>query len=112
MNPIWFDIGIAIVVLTAAVTGVTWLLNYKSNRSEWRMYAMMQRMGVDTSLIEVGDMENTIRAVRKRCRSCQAGDVCEQWLSGKFEGSNSFCPNARVFRTLHERHKQVVLVNA
>ncbi len=104
MNPVWFEMIIAAVLVAAAITLVTWFLRYKSSRSDRRMYNMLQRVGVDPKIIEEGDQDAIMMAVRRRCQKCQAEDVCERWLAGQLEGENSFCPNANVFRTLAVSH--------
>ena len=112
MNPVWFDFGIAAILAAVAVTFVLGFQKWRASRSEWRMFSMLQRIGVDPSMVEEIGMEASLQTARKRCKKCQAEDVCEQWLNGKFEGGYSFCPNSQVFRSMEARHKQVLLYNS
>ena len=109
MNPIWFQWAMAIILAVAAISLAGWFLSYKAGRSETRMMSMLLRAGVDPEVIEDGDHESIMRAVRKRCRKCQAEDVCEHWLAGSYKEDNLFCPNAHVFRSLAAEQKQAAL---
>jgi hypothetical protein len=111
VNPVWFDFGVAAILVVAAIALVTWFLKYKASRSERRMMKMLLNVGVDPEIIDEGDQEAIMHAVRKRCRRCQAEDECERWLAGEVEGGNVFCPNANIFESLAAIHKQVTLRN-
>ena len=110
MNPIWFELMVAVVLVVVAVSLANWYLGYKASRSEWRMFSMMQRVGLDPVDIETGDNEATMKSVRRRCKHCQAEDLCERWLAGEVEGANTFCPNARTFTTMKNREPVAVQV--
>jgi hypothetical protein len=105
VNPNLYEVVLAAGLLLAAALLVAWYLRYKAARSESRMMSMLQRIGLDPELAAQADTETVISEIRRRCRKCQAEDVCERWLEGKLEGSNSFCPNRRVFEELAKRPK-------
>ena len=94
------DVNIAFILVIAAIVLVVWFLNYKTGSSEKRMLRMLQSAGLDPEIAIQGDTESIIREVRRRCRKCQAEDLCERWLAGLEEGDNYFCPNAQVFEEL------------
>ena len=102
------NFGIATILVVVAITFVAWFLRYKASNSERRMVKMLQSAGVDPQVITDGDHEEIMRSVRKRCRKCEAEDVCERWLAGNYAEDNLFCPNARIFRSLAAEHKQIV----
>ncbi len=94
------QITLAVGLLAAALIIVWWYLRYKDAHSERRMVRMLIRLGLDPELASSGDTEAIMVAVRKRCRECQAEDLCERWLDFEISGDNRFCPNAEVFRRL------------
>ena len=99
------DFFIAIVLATAAVTFVIWYLGYKRWSSRERMRTMLTQAGVNPEVIRDGDHEEIMKAVTKRCRKCEAEDVCERWLAGNYKEDNLFCPNAQIFRSLASEQK-------
>jgi hypothetical protein len=98
-----FEISIVIILVVLAAVFVSVFLKYKAAGSERRMIRMMKRVGLNPEIASQGDTETIVREIRRRCRKCQAEDPCEQWLEGKFEGDNSFCPNAPIFKILKEK---------
>lgn len=74
---------------------------YLTGNSERRMRSMLESAGLDPVLASSGEIPTIMKDVRRRCRSCSSEDVCERWLEGKEEGSNAFCPNAKVFEVLN-----------
>jgi hypothetical protein len=69
--------------------------------SESRLRRMMESCGVDRNTAEHADqlLKVDMHAVRDRCRHCPATGLCDHWLNEDAATSNSFCPNASVFRT-------------
>ena len=107
MNSNWTEIGLAVILAGAAISMVIWFLKYKTSSSEWRMFNMLQRAGVDPGIIDDGDHNEIMRVIRKRCNQCQAEDVCEHWLAGTYKEDNLFCPNAHVFRALAAKNRPI-----
>jgi hypothetical protein len=72
-------------------------------KSERRLLAMLDRVGLDPALESRGDVgtirdiEAIMKQVRQRCRTCSFANVCERWLQGEGRGNNDFCPNSGVF---------------
>ena len=111
MNSIWFQFGIAAILVVVAITLVAVFLRYKDSRSQWRMNSMLRRVGVDPEVIKSGNQKEIITAIRKRCKQCQTEDICERWLAGDIEGSNSFCPNMKVINSLAVKGDHIVLLD-
>lgn len=100
MNMTTMEFLMALILVVVAFTLVTMFLKFKANSSERRMRQMIDRCGLDPEIVARGDKEMIMREIRSRCSKCQAEDVCERWLAGEFQGENTFCPNAEVFRVL------------
>ena len=100
MNPTFFEIGTAIVMVAVSVALVMWFSRYLAVASGKRMMHMLTGVGVDPEVARHGDNEAIIQDVRSRCLRCRSEDLCDRWLAGKVEGDNSFCPNAQIFRML------------
>ena len=100
MNPTVFELGFALFIVAVSVSLVVWFWRYMAATSERRTMQMMTRAGVAPELARRGDTEAIIKDVRTRCRKCASEDFCDRWLAGKVDGENSFCPNAKLFRSL------------
>jgi len=94
------DAYIAIILVVVGVVLVMSFLRYKARTSEKRMLQMLRTAGLDPEITLHGGSEAIMSEVRRRCRKCQSEGLCEQWLAGKVEGDNDFCPNAQVFEVL------------
>ena len=100
MNPSFFEICAAIIMVAVSVALIVWFLRYLAAASGRRMMHMLTRAGVDPEVARHGDTEAIIQDLRSRCLKCRSEDLCDRWLAGKVEGDNSFCPNAQIFRIL------------
>ena len=100
-----FEINAAIVMVAVAIAIFAWLRVSEASASKRCMAAMLARIGLDPAIATRGDWRTgaVICESRRRCRRCPREGVCEQWLAGKPEGGNAFCPNARVFDALAPR---------
>ena len=92
------------IIEAAVMLGVTAVLivafrEYLRAASERRLGAMLTRVGLDPALAWRAH-GNVTRGLQQRCRSCPREDLCERWLRGDERGSNDFCPNAKLFRTI------------
>lgn len=96
-------IGIAMAGIAVLIVLV--FRSYLANGSERRMRSMLESVGLDPAIAASNEIPTIMREVRQRCRTCNAEGVCERWLEGKEKGSNDFCPNAKVFETLHKYAK-------
>ena len=106
MNPTlfeaMFEINVAIILVTVSVAILVWFQRNLVATSARRMMGMMTRAGLDP-VVAIEDDRRTkavLQEAGRRCRNCMREGLCDRWLAGKVEGSNSFCPNARVFRAL------------
>ncbi|MBI3375727.1 MAG: hypothetical protein HY017_28760 [Betaproteobacteria bacterium] len=100
MSPTLFEISVALVMAAVIVALLVWFARYLGASSERRMMRMLMGAGVDPDIAARGDKEAIFEDIRSRCQKCHAEDVCEQWLAGKIEGGNTFCPNAQIFSAL------------
>ena len=100
MSPSMFEIAIFLLVVSVGLA--VWFEKYRTAASTSRRMAMMRRLALDPEIGSRDDpnSEAILRDVRRRCRRCEAEDLCERWLAGEVRGRNSFCPNWRVFRRL------------
>ena len=106
MNPTlfeaMFEINVAIILVTVSITMLVWFQRNLVATSARRMMGMMTRAGLDPAIATEGDRraQAVTKEAGRRCRNCMREGLCDRWLAGKVEGSNSFCPNARTFRAL------------
>ncbi|MFQ5619962.1 MAG: DUF6455 family protein [Rhodospirillales bacterium] len=106
MNPnlfeAMFEINVAVVMVAVTVVIFVWFQRSEAAASARRMMRTMTRVGVDPGIATHGDRRTKviIKEARRRCGRCPVEDVCDRWLAGKVEGGNTFCPNARTFRSL------------
>lgn len=97
MTPIQLSVSILMVAVAVAV--LVWLRTSMSAASQRRRMAMIGRVGLDPAIAASDDPATraTMDGTRRRCTKCMHEAHCERWLAGEAEGSNAFCPNARVF---------------
>ncbi len=106
MNPTLFEamfaINVAMVMVAVTVVLFVWFQGSEAAGSAMRMMRTMARVGVDPGIATHGDRrtEAIVKEARCRCGRCPVEDLCDRWLAGKVEGGNTFCPNARTFRSL------------
>ncbi len=106
MNPTlfetMFEINVAIVMVAATVVIFVWFQRSEAAASAMRMVRMMTHVGLDLGISTHGDRRTKaiMKEARCRCANCPVPDLCNRWFAGKAKGSNAFCPNARIFRTL------------
>ncbi len=96
------QISAAIIMVGVAVVIIMWFQSSQAAASARRMMGMMTRVGLDPGTATLGDSQTQAirKEVRRRCRRCPREGLCDRWLAGKVQGSNTFCPNAQTFRTL------------
>lgn len=106
MNPTLFEamseINLAILLVAVNLAILVWFKRNLVANSAKRMMGMMTHANLDAVIAAEGDPQTraVLKEARRRCRNCMREDLCDRWLAGKVGGSNTFCPNARVFRTL------------
>lgn len=99
MNPTSFEIGVAVVMVTVSIGLIVWFSRYLVATSRKRMMHMLARVGVDPEVAKHRDTQAIMKDVQSRCLRCPSEGLCDRWLAGKVEGDDSFCPNAKLFRT-------------
>jgi len=90
----------AIVMVGVAIIMVFAFRTYRAAKSERRMLAMLESVGLDPAIASSGDIETIMSEIRRRCQSCSSEALCERWLAGDEEGENAFCPNAKAFEVI------------
>jgi hypothetical protein len=97
-----FEINVAIILVAVSVAMLIWFRRSLVVASARRMMRMMTRADLGPAIGPEADPQTgaVMKEARRRCRNCMHEGLCDRWLAGEIEGSNSFCPNARVFRAL------------
>lgn len=90
----------ALVMVGVGVALTIGYRKYLAANSERRMRAMLESVGLDPEIADIGGIETIMSEVRQRCSSCNAETACERWLDGEVQGENDFCPNSKVFAVL------------
>ena len=90
----------ALAMLGVAIILVVAFRKYLQASSEQRMRAMLEAVGLDPEIADIGGIETIMTEVRQRCMTCNAESVCEHYLASEQKGDNNFCPNKRVFDIL------------
>ena len=94
---------IAAIVMIAVALGLIYAFwRYLTARSEQRMMAMLECVGLDPAIAASGDAQAIMKEIRQRCRHCSAEGYCDRWLAGRETGRNDFCPNAKVWESFKE----------
>ena len=102
MNVTMTQFFAALVMLAVAIVMAVAYRKYLKANSERRMRAMLESVGLDPEIADIGGIETIMSEVRQRCTSCNAESVCEDWLNSDEKGDNDFCPNKRVFEILRK----------
>lgn len=102
MTPTNFEINAALAMIAVSVVLLLWFRKSEATHSTMRMMHMMRRFGLDPGLISRGNpqIKAALNETRCRCGRCRVEGFCDRWLTGKVEGENTFCPNARIFLLL------------
>lgn len=94
----YFTVAIYLAVIVAVVAAIHhW---HHSAAVDSHVQRMMVSCGIREKTAANADqlLDLDMDAVRLRCRHCQAAVLCDRWLDGETDISNSFCPNAWLFR--------------
>ena len=78
----------------------------------WRnMCAMLDRLGLDASMLAHGRLASDLRAAVTECQSCTADQPCQEWLTRApeyIDRAPAFCPNAELFASVRDMIKRGV----
>ena len=94
----YFTVAIYLAVVVSLILSIFhWR---KSHATDSRLRRMMESCGIDRETVENAEqlLKINMRVIRDRCRHCPATGLCDLWLNEEAATSNSFCPNAPVFR--------------
>jgi len=77
------------------------LSNINDADHRWRnMCEMLERLGLDASVLAHGRLASDLRYAVSNCQSCRADQICQEWLLRAPEcvdKAPAFCPNAELF---------------
>jgi Family of unknown function (DUF6455) len=69
------------------------------------MCEMLERLGLDASMLAHGRLATDLRSAVSTCQSCSADQVCQEWLVRAPEFIDkplAFCPNADLFASVRD----------
>jgi hypothetical protein len=72
----------------------------RSDRQMKNFREMTTRLGIDMGELARENLGYTIRSAVRACHSCDAGEVCQDWLARaapRFDSPPAFCRNAARF---------------
>lgn len=92
----YFTVAIYLAVITGVICPI--LYWHKTLAANSRLTRMMASFDIDEDTIANADHLD-MDTLKKRCRNCDASEMCDRWLDGQLIESPSFCPNFRQFNT-------------
>jgi hypothetical protein len=69
------------------------------------MCEMLERLGLDTSMLAHGRLASDLRSAVTTCQSCSADQPCQEWLARApeyIDRAPTFCPNAELFTCVRD----------
>jgi hypothetical protein len=69
------------------------------------MCEMLDRLGLDASMLAHGRLATDLRSAVSTCQSCSADQACQEWLVRAPESIDkppAFCPNAELFASVRD----------
>jgi uncharacterized protein DUF6455 len=78
---------------------------YDADHRWQNMCAMLDRLGLDASVLAHGRLASDLRSAVTSCLHCSADQHCSEWLvraPETLEKAPQFCPNAELFATVRE----------
>ena len=75
------------------------------------MCAMLDRLGLDASMLAHGRLASDLRAAVTKCQSCTADQPCQEWLTRApeyIDRAPAFCPNAELFASVRDMIQRCV----
>ncbi len=79
---------------------------YDADHRWQNMCAMLDRLGLDASMLAHGRLASDLRAAVTSCQHCAADQVCQEWLvraPESIERAPAFCPNAELFASVRDQ---------
>jgi hypothetical protein len=86
----------------------------RSDRQMKNFNAMTTRLGVDLAELSRESLGYTLVSAIRRCRGCDAGEVCRDWLARagpQLQKAPAFCPNAELFARARAEQAQTGVRN-
>lgn len=80
----------------------------KAERRLTNMSEMMDRLGLDITLLAYGRPGMDLRSATHSCRYCRADDMCRDWLARmdqSIDRAPAFCPNAELFARMRAEQR-------
>jgi hypothetical protein len=82
------------------------LSNIQDADHRWRnMCEMLERLGLDASMLAHGRLASDLRSAVTTCQSCSADQPCQEWLARApeyIDRAPAFCPNAELFACVRD----------
>ena len=78
---------------------------YDADHRWQNMCAMLDRLGLDASVLAHGRLASDLRSAVASCLHCSADEHCSEWLvraPENLEKAPGFCPNAELFAAVRE----------
>ncbi len=78
---------------------------YDADHRWQNMCAMLDRLGLDASMLAHGRLASDLRLAVTNCQSCSADQACQEWLvraPENIDRAPAFCPNAELFATVRD----------
>ena len=78
---------------------------YDADHRWQNMCAMLNRLGLDASVLAHGRLASDLRSAVTSCLHCSADQHCSEWLvraPETLEKAPQFCPNAELFAAVRE----------
>jgi len=78
---------------------------YDADHRWQNMCAMLDRLGMDASVLAHGRLASDLRSAVTSCLHCRADQHCSEWLvraPETLEKAPQFCPNAELFAAVRE----------
>jgi len=66
---------------------------------------MLDRLGLDASMLAHGRLASDLRSAVTNCQTCSADQACQEWLvraPESIEKAPAFCPNAELFSSVRD----------
>ena len=80
--------------------------NIQDADHRWRnMCEMLERLGLDASMLAHGRLASDLRSAVTTCQSCSADQPCQEWLGRApeyIDRAPVFCPNAELFACVRD----------
>jgi Family of unknown function (DUF6455) len=78
---------------------------YDADHRWQNMCAMLDRLGLDASMLAHGRLASDLRSAVNSCQNCSADHTCQEFLvraPENLDRAPAFCPNAELFASVRD----------